>query len=54
MAHYRKQWGEGGFEAIKFNTDHSLTPNIFKSDIDRRSNATLLDLTARYHVQVTA
>ena len=35
-----------GFEAIKFNTDHSLTPNIFKEDFDRRCKATLLDLAA--------
>lgn len=42
------------FEAIKFNTDHSLTPNILKSDVDRRRNATLLDLAARYRIQVTA
>lgn len=42
------------FEAIKFNIDHSLTPNIFKSDTDRRRNATLLDLAARYRDQVTA
>lgn len=49
--------GGGGikhFEAIKFNTDHSLTPNIFKSDVDRRPNATLLDLAARSRAQVTA
>lgn len=43
-----------GFEVIKFNTDHSLTPNIFKEDFDRRCKATLLDLTAWYHIQVTA
>ena len=43
-----------GFEAIKFNTDHSLTPNIFKDDFDRRCKATLLDLAAWYHIQVTA
>lgn len=49
--------GGGGikrFEAIKLNTDHSLTPNIFKSDADRRRNAMLLDLAARYRSQVTA
>lgn len=56
LARYRKHWGGGikRFEAIKFNTDHSLTPNIFKSDVDRRCNAPLLDLAARYRAQVTA
>lgn len=45
------QEGLGGkkskdFEVVKFNTDHSLTPNIFKEDFDTRCKATLLDLTA--------
>ena len=35
-----------GFEVIKFNTDHSLTPNIFKEDFDRVCKAPLFDLAA--------
>lgn len=38
--------GAGDFEVIKFNTDHSLTPNIFKEDFDRRGKAALLDQAA--------